>query len=454
MSVEAGGLVLRAEPYVHVLAQKERGQRCDFCLNRQTELRRCSSCKLLRYCNITCQKSDWSIHKEECRCLQQVSPRIPMDSVRLLFRLIIRHERGDSTRHVDVDPSWRTFSQFQSHSKEIAGDSKRARTFSEMMFTLNKMAGSIFKLPDTSKIFEMFGKMTINSFSICDGEMQPIGVGIYLSPSLLDHKCQPNAVVTFTGKTLEVRALQALPEVSPNNVYISYIDQLAPSSERRRQLEEQYYFTCDCSRCTDEDLDHLMSSFKCPQGGCSGFVYMDNDSVMSSCNECRSSPESSYVSKLKNIGIYSLEQLSKIDEEKKNGSTENIMEICKGCLSKQEALMGPQNINMVRVLDRAFDAAIDLEIWDQALAYGKRTIEPYLHIYPPGSPNVGVQLMKIGKIQLYLQELGDALVSLHKARSILRLTHGKLHPIYKDLVELLDQCAEEKRHNLQALRMS
>lgn len=38
------------------------------------------------------------------------------------------------------------------------------------------------------------------------------------SPSALDHRCQPNAVVTFNGKTLEVRAVQLMSEVSPDNV--------------------------------------------------------------------------------------------------------------------------------------------------------------------------------------------------------------------------------------------
>ena len=37
-------------------------------------------------------------------------------------------------------------------------------------------------------------------------------------------------------------------------VFISYIDQLAPSGERKRQLREQYYFECSCSSCEDEAL--------------------------------------------------------------------------------------------------------------------------------------------------------------------------------------------------------
>ena len=37
-------------------------------------------------------------------------------------------------------------------------------------------------------------------------------------------------------------------------VFLSYVDQLAPSWERQKQLQEQYYFVCQCSRCQDSAL--------------------------------------------------------------------------------------------------------------------------------------------------------------------------------------------------------
>ena len=37
-------------------------------------------------------------------------------------------------------------------------------------------------------------------------------------------------------------------------VFISYVDQLAPSWERQEQLDNQYYFQCVCERCSDASL--------------------------------------------------------------------------------------------------------------------------------------------------------------------------------------------------------
>lgn len=64
--------------------------------------------------------------------------------------------------------------------------------------------------------------MCVNSFSICDQELHSIGTGIYLAASVVDHSCKPNAVVTFEGTTLIMRALETLPVLDWSKV-ISHI---------------------------------------------------------------------------------------------------------------------------------------------------------------------------------------------------------------------------------------
>jgi hypothetical protein len=49
-----------------------------------------------------------------------------------------------------------------------------------------------------------------NSFTVCDEEMQGIGVAIYGVPSLVNHSCSPNAVATFDGATLQLRAIRSI----------------------------------------------------------------------------------------------------------------------------------------------------------------------------------------------------------------------------------------------------
>lgn len=40
----------------------------------------------------TFQKVDWGSHKGECPCLKRVTPDIPLDSVRLMLKLVIKHQ--------------------------------------------------------------------------------------------------------------------------------------------------------------------------------------------------------------------------------------------------------------------------------------------------------------------------------------------------------------------------
>ncbi|KAJ8321457.1 hypothetical protein KUTeg_000991 [Tegillarca granosa] len=265
-----GILVFSEEPYTCVLQQSLRGLRCDSCFEIAENLKKCTACNVLRYCNVKCQKSDWITHKTECKCLRQVSPSIPLDSVRLMLRIIIKKQnRGEGSSliysHVCIDQNHVEGSSLiyshvcidQNHVedvKEIENDEERREQFTKIVYTLQKLTQSIFNLPTTTELLEVFGKMVINSFTICDGEMQSIGVGVYLGGSNLDHSCNPNAAITFTGKTLQLRTLEPVRDLLPSELRISYIDLMSVTSDRKKQLQQQYYFDCDCSRCSDREL--------------------------------------------------------------------------------------------------------------------------------------------------------------------------------------------------------
>lgn len=61
---------------------------------RSNSLSKCSNCRYVYYCDRQCQRDAWPLHKYECRCLQNVAPRIVPDCARLLARLIIHLNKG------------------------------------------------------------------------------------------------------------------------------------------------------------------------------------------------------------------------------------------------------------------------------------------------------------------------------------------------------------------------
>lgn len=39
---------------------------CNYCSIVKHKMKKCSSCKITRYCSIDCQEQHWRIHKHEC----------------------------------------------------------------------------------------------------------------------------------------------------------------------------------------------------------------------------------------------------------------------------------------------------------------------------------------------------------------------------------------------------
>ncbi|XP_052772836.1 histone-lysine N-methyltransferase SMYD3-like [Mya arenaria] len=442
-----GEIILKEEPFCHVLLQSHRGLRCDQCFTLGENLKKCTGCSDIFYCNKVCQKRDWTVHKQECKCLKAIQPKKPLDSVRLLLRLVI-----SQNLNLPQNNEWsRTLDDLMSHSEDIKKDAERSEQFAQVAFTLKEYAGSHVSLPDASKLLNLFGKMVINSYTICDGELKDLGVGMYLGGSRLDHSCSPNAVTSFHGVTLVVRATQDILDNSPNKVFISYIDQLAPRKERQTALKKQYYFDCACSRCSDEQFDASMTSFCCPKSGCDGVVGINNKKDFGACQTCGASD---FSSDLKQGALAVLDScqaaLEQADDRKKQDKWKGVFETCKESIQKAAGVLHAHNVYLVRILDLAFDAAINLEKWELAAKYGARTLQPYCTFYGEMSPHLAVQLFKVGKLQLYLgDDLKGALQSLERAQNIFKVTQGEGHEILNTLELFVGQCREEMRMKLE-----
>lgn len=52
--------------------------------------------------------------------------------------------------------------------------------------------------------------------------MTTIGTGIYLGVSITDHSCSPNAVATFDGITLNVRAIEDMENLDWSKVSVIF----------------------------------------------------------------------------------------------------------------------------------------------------------------------------------------------------------------------------------------
>lgn len=208
-------------------------------------------------------------------------------------------------------------------------------------------------------------------------------------------------------------------------MFISYVDQLSPSWERQGQLQQQYYFRCTCPRCHDTDLDHLMTSGA-------------EDSQLQEAGSAAETVEA--------LSESCQAVVNKVDSLKTSGAAEDvekILPLCKECLARVEGRLSAFNVHRVRLLDRAYDAAIGSGEWEEALGYIVQTLQPYRRLYSTYSPNLALQLMRAGKLQLFLGHTQEADKNLVQAESILKVTHGQDSDLYQRLGDLLHQCVTE-----------
>ena len=127
---------------------------------------------------------------------------------------------GNKEKSELPDGSKRCFSDLMSHHEEIEKDSE-SMFFFEGFYSLLKVCLSE-KCPNRQFVFEIFGKMLVNSFDIMnDTSDRTIGQGLYFKASAIDHSCYPNASWTSNGKELIIRAIDDIAQFS--DIRISYI---------------------------------------------------------------------------------------------------------------------------------------------------------------------------------------------------------------------------------------
>lgn len=91
-----------------------------------------------------------------------------------------------------------------------------------------------------------------NNFVILDEQLFGIAEGCFPLGSLLNHSCDPNCLILYSGKMQVVRACR---DVSVGQELTqSYLDPLLPKSERQKRLQAKYRFDCICNRCLGMEI--------------------------------------------------------------------------------------------------------------------------------------------------------------------------------------------------------
>ncbi|CAG0887334.1 unnamed protein product, partial [Cyprideis torosa] len=312
--VAKGTTLLTAEPFAYVLQSELQGQRCDYCFKKPPKLHRCSGCQYVYYCAATCQVKAWKDHKVECPCLRRCQPKVPPNFARLMARILVKLQTGGGEQEEGIINKIRRrkFRDLMSHYDDIKQDLRRMEHFTSVCAVIEDFLPKEFtKRTNPYELLTIYGKICVNSFSIVDGEMTTTGTGIYLAPSILDHSCHPTALAVFDGTAIHIRTIQDIPDFDWSKVVISYIDPLQRTADRKRELQEQYYFECKCPSCLQGYRDLQMGSMKCPK--CSDGCVPVAETSHLPCSSCNKEVEDEQLlEKFRSISEFSKENLQKM----------------------------------------------------------------------------------------------------------------------------------------------
>ncbi|XP_014252180.1 histone-lysine N-methyltransferase SMYD3 [Cimex lectularius] len=421
VTMKKGSLIHSEKPFVHVLSTNHRKDRCDNCYSG-CELLRCSGCEYVKYCDSTCQKNSWTFHRNECLNLKKLPPNRELpNAARLLARIIMKLKRGGGHEKGFYSKNrFRMFKDLMSHYSDIKEDKKKMEHSNCLYHVLSDFMGRE-NLPNFPEFVGLYGRVTVNSFNVLDLDMTTLGTAVYLGASTIDHSCEPNAVATFVGTTIHIRTVADIEDYDWSKVRISYIDTLKNRAERHLALWSQYYFECDCTKCNLKNDQRVVEScIQCQD--CSAPVNVDKENV--SCTMCGCKVPEETVLLYKEVINFTTHQYELMDQIA-------YFDSCKLCLAKMEGLVHHNNIIYVQTLDLAFESAIQLQKWDEAIELGQKLTNGYKLYCGRYSPLLGYHYLKYGKILLYNNNTTQALEMFEAASDVLKVTHGTEHTLYK-----------------------
>ncbi|CAL9110560.1 unnamed protein product [Musa textilis] len=204
-----GDVIIFQEPYASTPNKTSSGSSCDGCF-ASNNLRKCSACQVAWYCGTACQKSEWKVHQSECRALASLSEdrkKMLTSTIRLMVRLILRKQlqSGQVIPTTAMD-NYDLVATLESHISEI--DEKQLVLYAQMANLVNLVLPSL--MIDLKETTHNFSKLSCNAHTICDGELRPLGTGLYPVISIINHSCVPNSVLVFENRVAFVRAMEPI----------------------------------------------------------------------------------------------------------------------------------------------------------------------------------------------------------------------------------------------------
>jgi hypothetical protein len=247
---------------------------CNVCLSGDDdEAKRCSKCKVVRYCSPACREADFPFHEEECKALVTMihkqdirTTRMPSDNViqpaiiRLTARLVWK-------RIVMGEKWWESIEGLPWHKHEASdiNDPYHATQLAPyLQGTKQKKQEiyereAIFDLQELQDLSSLLARVNINALEIrTKNNKQRLGLVLSTVAAQLNHSCDANLALRRPNVSDDTKAVYivALKDISAGQeLTVSYVDPNETYYIKQRKLRQQYAFQCKCTLCEESKMN-------------------------------------------------------------------------------------------------------------------------------------------------------------------------------------------------------
>ncbi|XP_019632879.1 PREDICTED: SET and MYND domain-containing protein 4-like [Branchiostoma belcheri] len=276
-----------------------------------------------------------------------------------------------------------------------------------------------------------------DSVSLLEDKQVRLATAVFPTEALLNHSCRPNVFVSFQGKTLIVRAVSHIKAGEELlHCYGPHAGRMG-RTERQAALLEQYYFSCSCDACQEEednpDTVDIFSAYKCPF--CSNAAKLQDHKLTCTSTTCNTQADTDNIKttseKIQDLFIQSCALLEE-------GQVQEAVSGLKQCLVLQWKILHPSNKDIARTHDALARCYATTGDCKKSVEHLKKSLSAVELQFGACSVELAHELHKLAQLQFNGQQVAECLDTIERALSIFGCHYGDHHPKTKELKAMKD----------------
>ncbi|KHJ46244.1 hypothetical protein D918_03292 [Trichuris suis] len=232
----------------------------------------------------------------------------------------------------------------------------------------------------------------------------------------------------------------------PRKARIAYIDVGRSKYQRRKELQEKWYFWCNCERCLSPDDDRL-TAIRCANRACSEPIIITETMVPPKklrCPTCDTKIPEELIIEAQSF----MKALPSTFQPSDEADSKERLRIY---LEKAEKLLHKENIYFCRLLTSYLQMNGGLEQEMTNLELQKSVYNNYKKCLPAADRHIGFQLLHIVRSLIVRNKREEAVRYAYEAMRIFEICFGLDHPYYLQTLALwtfLDTKAKKSNEEL------